>query len=404
MTRARKLSQWVVIAGAALAVPCSSLAVALRLPNQDPEAIARGNAFAATADNPSAIYYNPAGITQLEGQQARMGVYLISADTSFTSPSGAKAETDASFQGVPQVYYTISPTNFPLSFGVGVYAPEGLSLDYGTHSPLRTVAESGSLLHGCCNPVVAWRVLPNLSVGIGPNIFYSKAELAQGFTTINPNDQFKFSGSGWGFGFNAGLLYQPLKKWSVGLNYHSAYTITYDGHTETAPSSPPPYFPATSTKATINYPQTAVGGISFRPTENWNFEFDLDWTEWQVLKEIVFRGTPLGNLPLVLNFHSSYMYEFGATRQLGKGFSVSAGYFYSENSSPSQNFDPIVPDVDLHLFNVGIAHRGQRWDWALSYTAAYNPGRTISNDVNSLANGTYKTLNNAINIAFTYKF
>jgi hypothetical protein len=40
-----------------------SFGVGFRLPNQDPVAIARGNAFAATADNPSAMYYNPAGIT-----------------------------------------------------------------------------------------------------------------------------------------------------------------------------------------------------------------------------------------------------------------------------------------------------------------------------------------------------
>src|ERR1051326_5163843 len=75
-------------------------AVGFRLPNQDPEGISRGNAFAATADNPSAIYYNPAGIAQLEGTQARAGLYFISADTSFSGPSG-KAETDTMLQAVP---------------------------------------------------------------------------------------------------------------------------------------------------------------------------------------------------------------------------------------------------------------------------------------------------------------
>ena len=61
-------------------------AVGFRLPNQDPEGISRGNAFAATADNPSAIYYNPAGISQLDGTQVRAGLYFVSADTSFSGP------------------------------------------------------------------------------------------------------------------------------------------------------------------------------------------------------------------------------------------------------------------------------------------------------------------------------
>src|SRR5213596_3716802 len=72
-------------------IPNKIDAVGFRLPNQDPEGIARGNAFVATADNPSAIYYNPAGITQLEGQQFRAGLYVISGDTEYTSPlTGAK--------------------------------------------------------------------------------------------------------------------------------------------------------------------------------------------------------------------------------------------------------------------------------------------------------------------------
>src|SRR5271169_2435623 len=98
-------------------------AVGLRDPNQDPDAIARGNAFVATADNPSAIYYNPAGITQLDGMNARAGVYLISAGVDYESPSGAKASVNSDFNAVPQLYYVASPKDFPLSFGLGVYAP-----------------------------------------------------------------------------------------------------------------------------------------------------------------------------------------------------------------------------------------------------------------------------------------
>ena len=42
-------------------------ALGIRILHQDPDATARGEAFTATADKPSAIYYNPAGLTQLEG-------------------------------------------------------------------------------------------------------------------------------------------------------------------------------------------------------------------------------------------------------------------------------------------------------------------------------------------------
>ena len=129
-----------------------------RLPNQDPEAIARGNAFTATADNPSAIYYNPAGITQIEGQQVRAGVYLISTGVDFTSAAnGNEYSPDSSFQPVPQLYYVNSPKDSQFSFGVGVYSPYGLSIDWGDNTPFRNRAEEGTLLYLTVNPVIAWQ-------------------------------------------------------------------------------------------------------------------------------------------------------------------------------------------------------------------------------------------------------
>src|ERR1039457_3509267 len=118
----------VLLAVSLALVPAGANAVGFRLPNQDPDAIARGNAFVATADNPSAIYYNPAGITQLEGQNIRSGMYLVSGGYDFTSPSGQTVRANSDFQPVPQLYYVFSPEDFPLSFGLGFYAPYGLAL------------------------------------------------------------------------------------------------------------------------------------------------------------------------------------------------------------------------------------------------------------------------------------
>jgi len=86
--------------------PVSMSGVGFRLPNQDPEAIARGNAFVATADNPSAIYYNPAGITQLEGQNLQAGIYLLDVNVDYDPLIGTHTENKSEIQPVPQLYYT----------------------------------------------------------------------------------------------------------------------------------------------------------------------------------------------------------------------------------------------------------------------------------------------------------
>jgi long-chain fatty acid transport protein len=243
-----------------------------------------------------------------------------------------------------------------------------------------------------------------LSLAIGPTLNYSSAILRRG-VGLQPGDQFEFDGNGFGFGFTAGLFFHPWEQWAFGVNYHSATSIDYEGHSSTSPTAPfPPYYPQHSTHATIDFPQFVAVGVSYRPTTNWNFEVDVDWTDWDVVNSIVFKGTPLGDLPFVLNYQSGLMYEFGMTRKLPNGYFVSAGYIYSENSSPERYFNPIVPDANLHLGSIGFGHKGERWDWAIGYHFALNPGRDINNNVDPVVNGHYKTFNNAVNFSITYKF
>ncbi|MGO8766291.1 MAG: OmpP1/FadL family transporter [Limisphaerales bacterium] len=376
---------------------------AFRDPNQDPEAIGRGDAFVATADDPAAIYYNPAGITQLPGIEASAGIYLISEDTSFSSASGS-AKTDTTPQPVPQLYATWTLTNAPLSFGLGVYAPYGLSLNYGNNPPLNTTAEQGSLTYLCFNPVVAWKISPSLSVAIGPNFNYSQAMFQFGLAPVSSPPRFHYSGDGWDPGYNAGILWQPTPMWSFGLNYRSSTEIKYNGNATQNTGSPfLPY--STSSSISIPFPEYITGGISFRPTTNWNFEFDLDWSKWSEVKSASFSQTPLPvPVALTLNYQNSFIYEFGVTRQLWDGYYASVGYEYSENSSPSATFNPLIPDSNLNLGGVGVGHRGQRWDWAAAFQFAYGTRAVSGDTANPAANGNYRTFNKAVNLSATYKF
>ncbi len=401
-----------IVHGASLllcAMLCFSInarADGFRLPNQDPEAVARGNAFAATADDPAAIYYNPAGITQLDGQNASAGLYLISTSEKFTSTSGATASVNSDFQPVPQLYYVLSLTNLPLSFGLGIYAPYGLAIDWGQNPPFNDVAEKGSLEYLTANPVVAWKINSQLSIAGGLTVNYAKASFTRGIG-FTPNDQFYVSGDGTDCGFNAGAFWQPIQMLAFGLNYRSATTMQLGGH-----STAYPYENALPTGASIHFPQNVSMGVSFRPTDDWNIEFDADWTEWDSVKSIDFQGTALGQpLPsLPLNYLSGWMFDFGVTRQLGKGYFASAGYIYSQNSVPDQDFNPLIPDCNLNLASVGLGYKGTRWTWAASYTLAFAPDRQVSDSIfdqgtaGTMVDGSYRELNNALNFSVGIRF
>lgn len=380
-------------------------AVGFRLPNQDPEGIARGNAFAATADNPSAIYYNPAGITQLEGHQLSIGGYFISADIHYMSATGITDSTDATPQLVPQIYYTYSPKDSPVSFGLGVYAPYGLGIDYGKTGPVSSIAQEANLLYATVNPVIAYQITPELSLAAGLTLNYSDITLKRAIG-FNPGDGLLLEADGFDVGFNLGLRYQPSEHWAFGLNYRSPTQIDYEGD-----SSVFPYDGGIKarTRASIDYPMFIVGGVSYRPDDKWNFEYNLDWTDFDSVNETTILGVFGGPQVFPFNYKSSFMHNFGVTRQLGGGYFASVGYIYSENSVPDRTFSPFNPDSDLHLGSLGFGHRGDTFSWAVGYHFAFNDGRKVTGSlspsmIGQTADGTYETFNNALNISCRYSF
>ena len=362
----------------------------LGLADQDAFATARGEAFTATADNPSAIYYNPAGITQLEGNNVRGGLYGIYFQPSYTPPStaanhGQTYYSSDTLAAIPQLYYTFTPTNFPVSFGLGVYAPYGGSTSWPQDTGFRAVALQSSLNYFTINPVVAFKVLPSLSIGGGVMVNYAKLDLEQGILrTQMPNTNFfRFNGNGWSVGYNAGILWKPIDQLSFGASFRSSAKITFDGQTDIEQY---PVIPTTQTRSAhtdFTFPWTVMGGLSYRPTPKWNLEVDVNYTDWSSFgSNTIHQATkPPGitqDIPLLLDWQASWMYEAGVTRYFDNGWHVSAGYVYNENSVPNANYTPLVPDMNRNFFSIGTGYQGKTFNCDIAYQFGYAPTHTVT--------------------------
>lgn len=387
-------------------LPMQALALGIRIPDQDPYATARGNAFVATADNPSAIYYNPAGITQFQGHNIRAGVYAISLNSQYSAPAGSRVETKDKIQAVPQLYYTFSPANIPVAFGLGVYAPYGLGLEWPENSGFRSLATKGRITYLTLNPVFAWKAHSTFSIAAGPTFNLADAELRRGI--IAPGDQFKFTGDGTDVGFNAGLQWRPHEQHSIGLSYRGSTTVDLRGKTDTR--STVFFIPSGSETASarFRFPQHLIAGWSYRPTPAWNFEFNADWTDWDHLDTVTIKQAS-GDLSQPFNWRSSLFYEWGATRFFSHGWRASAGYIYSENSVPDGSFNPIVPDSDRHIFSAGIGGQHKSFNWDAAYQFAYGPPRNVLGSPPSAftgesADGRYRFTSHAFTISLQYQF
>ncbi|EEF59467.1 OmpP1/FadL family transporter [Pedosphaera parvula] len=402
-----KLKSALLVSAAAVASPGMVFGLGIRIPDQDAFASSRGNAFVATADNPSAIYYNPAGISQLEDQNVRAGFYGIYLKDKYSGPTGS-FDTKDKFQAVPQIYYSAHLKDTPLTLGLGVYSPYGLGLEWPDNTSFRTLATRGDLTYFSINPVLSWKVCDSFSIAAGPTINYGNVDLRRGFLPF-PGNEFRFRGDDVTPGFTAGAMWKPIEELSFGASYRSQTTMGFHGTSSTAGGEP--FVPSFTQPAgaEFKFPQNVVVGLSYRPTPDWNLEFDADWTDWNRLQTVNLQQQFSGTLPLVFNWASSWFYEFGATRYFGEGWRVSGGYIFSENSVPTATFSPAIPDSDRHVFSIGVGKTYSKFSWDASYQFAYGPTRTVTGSAPSFpfgqsADGKYEYISHALLVSLGYHF
>ncbi|HUA68198.1 MAG TPA: outer membrane protein transport protein [Candidatus Saccharimonadales bacterium] len=388
-----------------------------RLASQDGFATARGEAFVATADNASAIYYNPAGITQITGTSLRSGLYSIYVDPTFQPPvgnanAGVTYNIGKHWNFVPQVFFTHSFENSPISVGLGIYAPYGGNIDWPQDTGFRAVALESSLKYFRINPVIAFKLAPNLSLGAGVMVDYGRIDLESGLSSSTRfPDYYLFNGDGWSVGYNFGLLWQPLEQISFGATFRSATQFTMEGHTEFEQLTAGILDTTLPAHADFTFPITSVVGLSYRPTQKWNLEFDADYTDWSSFETTTIYqegSVPLGGTPnplITFDWQSSWMYEFGITRYFDNDWHVSAGYVYNENSVPNAYYTPLVADMDRHFFSLGAGRKGERFDFDVAYQFGYGPAHTVTDSTPSSlsgvnsgqnANGTYHFISQAV--------
>jgi long-chain fatty acid transport protein len=383
---------WLLAAAfsAMLCAPQPLLGIGVALPDQDAFATARGNAFVATADDPAAVYYNPAGISQLVGIDLSVGAYGIAYWSTYKGAAGS-IDSQTQLEALPQIFATYSLPQYRLTLGLGAYSPYGLRMEWPMNVPFLAAGETGEVDYYTLNPVLAWQIYPSLSIAAGPTLNYSQTDLKEYPGFVN-----HFRGRDMDVGYNVGLMWHPAEEHSVGLTYRSATDMNYSGH-----ATVPPTPLNTSATANFHFPQTIAFGYSYRPTENWNFEADADWTDWSTLQTVTVN--PLKeNLPF--NWDHSWMWDFGATRYLGDGWRVSAGYMYSMNSVPSYSFNPLIPDSDRQIFSLGVGKKYRHFSWDAAYQLAWGPSRSISGDAFPPANGSYEFFSHAFSVNLGYHF
>lgn len=359
-----------------------------RIQGQGAAAAGMSNAFAAQADDPSALHYNPAGMTQLQGIQLMAGALASGGSTDFTSPTGATARGDRNGSAAwPPPGHTYITANLKslgvtalgdLSVGIGLTVPFGSLTRWPNDGPFNTATTFSSLPFLDIKPTIAYKVMENLSLGLGADIYTFSSFIGEGqvekqfispgapaFPLAPAGSKMELSGKDTAAGFNASLLYTALRNAdgkplaNIGIVYRSQATLHLSGALLANGAK------VSDADATLVLPQVITGAIAIWPVRTsereWKLEVDVDYVGWKSVRNLDVALANGVTIPQPQNWRSTYAvmlgteYKWLALESLPNWeVALRGGYTNQQNQMPDLSYDPGIPSADLHVVGGGI--------------------------------------------------
>lgn len=394
-----------------------------------------GNAYAgsaAVAENASTIFYNPAGMTKLEGINFSGGVNLIKPSFKFsndgtTGPGNAFAMQggdggDAGSLGVvPNLYasWQLTPTWF---VGLGIGAPFGLMTDYDDDWAGRFHSRKFDIKSVNINPSVAYKASDRLSLGFGINYVYLDAEYARSSPVSIPAvlggglgeaaAQANLRGDAWGW--NVGLLYDLTPDTRLGVSYRSTMNINADGHTKLDTSSLPlPIQGAlpgrVDASTSVKLPDTAILSLSHHLNSKWQLLADVSWTGWSSIQSLNIQNQGLPSDELKLEFRDTWRVALGASYHMNQKWTFKGGVAWDQSPIKNANYRPTsLPDNDRIWASFGAQYNfNNRTSIDVGYTHLFVKSTKIDNttDANKgTIRGSYDSDANLFGVQISHRF
>ena len=424
----RRFSRTWVLASAVILVGASAFGSGFSIFEQGAKATAMGGAFAATADDPSAIFYNVAGLAQQRHIAFYAGGTAINFANEFVGdPNDVFSSGSKGFYKrhtfIPPNAYAIMPIGSNLTFGVGVMAPYGLRTDWDDPWIGRFASRDANIKVVSVEPAIAWQSTSGiLALGAGIEYRRGRVILARNAGQFNPftnrisDVASTFLSSDWESGttWNAGLLFKP-GTWRIGLAYRADMDIDFKGDlTVTQIPTGNAVFdglvkaglpPNQGIKTTIPFPAVTSLGIASTAIPSWDVEFDVTKTTWTRFKRLTVVGDASGAklIDRAQNWDDTMSYRLGANHTINPTWDVRLGVLYDENPQPVEAVSPLLPDSDREGVTFGVGYHKGPWTIdATEFVLHFKPRSTLQRSAD--LNGVYHTDANLISLNLGYRF
>jgi len=412
-----------------LAIPASVRASGFALESQGARAMGFSGAYVAQAADPSAIYYNAAGIGFLKGKHFYGSALVGGLSTDFTGegpypPVGTLETSSRGLVAVPAFYYS-QQVGERVYVGLGFNRPFGFKSQWDNPDQFtgRYICTDCKIDSWGLNPTIAFRVADRLAIGGGIDVRFSSFRQTRRLQA-NPNPfpvatdvaELTFdSSTKTAVGFNLGLLAMPTEDFSIGVAYRHKVTAEHEAQANFVQIPTGDAVVDAAVRAGLPASQLATAGFTYPASfavgaalrrGYWMVEADFQWTLWSSFDAVTltFPATPSFDTLLPQDYESTWRGALGVEYLIGDDWEIRGGYSYDHSPQPTETISPFLHDEDRHGFAGGGSYKYE--NLRIDAVARYLLFRERSTRGLSRYgfDGLYQTGGFSLSVGFGYRF
>jgi len=369
----------------------------------------------AIADDAGNASRNPALIMMFDRPTFSAGAIFVDpgVDISGRSPTGASLNADniAPTAWVPNLHF-VAPINDQFGWGASVTSNYGLATEFSDNYAAGAFGGKTDLETLNLNLSGAYRLDNHWSFGVGFDAVYAKAKieryagdlgkivagsgalpppLAQQVAGIPADTQIAYlKGDEWGFGWNAGILYELDKNNRYGFTYRSEVKIDFDGDYKSS-------LPSAYNQILGNFGlpmgtngSTTGGSLSLHLPEMWELSgynkvapqwaihYSLTYTSWSQFQEL--KATNSKGDTLFYkdeSFRDAYRIALGTTYYMDDNWTFRTGIAFDDSPVPADKRSISIPDQDRFWLSAGATYAFNK-DASVDAGISYMHGQKVN--------------------------
>lgn len=384
-----------------LALSGGLLANGLSLNSIGPKALGMGGAFVGVANDLTAIYWNPAGLSKVEGTNFMLfATDIIPIGTYKFNYPDFGIDIDAKMK----TNHYISPNFFAnystgqWSFGLGIYVPAGLGAEWDGSEllPLSNGVQQEWLSKIAViniSPAASYKVSDRFSIGLAVNIFYGMFDMKRPANLYDPivtSFQYEEESTGIGYGVTLGTLIKLHEKVDLGLTFRTKTDVSMSGAAKNKMFGLMGAATESDFDRDVSWPLWFGAGLAFRPAENLTVAIDAQYSQWSEsstqfvtdYKDPNWKAAmeAKGENILELNWEDATQIRMGAEYLITPNLPLRLGYYRDPAPAPDETLTCLFPSSSNEVLTGGIGYKmgNLNFDFAMEYL--FGTDRKIPDD------------------------